>query len=156
MFKADGSYVRRVVPSPQPKRIVESDAITALIQRDHLVICNGGGGVPVVENANGYRGIEAVIDKDLSAALLARQIEADALLILTDADAVYLDWGKPTQRPLAQVTPELLRGMQFDAGSMGRKWPPAASLLKPATALPDRRAGRRRGDPGGRERHVDS
>jgi carbamate kinase len=74
-----------------------------------------------VENANGYRGIEAVIDKDLSAALLARQIEADALLILTDADAVYLDWGKPTQRPLAQVTPELLRGMQFDAGSMGPK-----------------------------------
>ncbi|MDU4268532.1 MAG: carbamate kinase [Enterobacter hormaechei] len=121
VFKADGSYFRRVVPSPQPKRIVESDAITALIQRDHLVICNGGGGVPVVENANGYRGIEAVIDKDLSAALLARQIEADALLILTDADAVYLDWGKPTQRPLAQVTPELLRGMQFDAGSMGPK-----------------------------------
>lgn len=106
VFKADGSYFRRVVPSPQPKRIVESDAITALIQRDHLVICNGGGGVPVVENANGYHGIEAVIDKDLSAALLARQIEADALLILTDADAVYLDWGKPTQRPLAQVTPE--------------------------------------------------
>jgi carbamate kinase len=68
VFKADGSYFRRVVPSPQPKRIVESDAITALIQRDHLVICNGGGGVPVVENANGYHGIEAVIDKDLSAA----------------------------------------------------------------------------------------
>ncbi|GHM31342.1 hypothetical protein ECZU45_51290 [Escherichia coli] len=120
-FKADGSYFRRVVPSPQPKRIVESDAITALIQRDHLVICNGGGGVPVVEKANGYRGIEAVIDKDLSAALLAYQIGADALLILTDADAVYLDWGKPTQRPLAQVTPELLRGMQFDTGSMGPK-----------------------------------
>ncbi|EOT7377579.1 carbamate kinase [Enterobacter cloacae] len=121
VFKADGSYFRRVVPSPQPKRIVESDAIAALIQRDHLVICNGGGGVPVVENANGYHGIEAVIDKDLSAALLARQIEADALLILTDADAVYLDWGKPTQRPLAQVTPELLKGMAFDAGSMGPK-----------------------------------
>ncbi|KGQ13522.1 Carbamate kinase [Beauveria bassiana D1-5] len=85
--KADGQYFRRVVPSPQPKRIVESDAITALIQRDHLVICNGGGGVPVVEKADGYHGIEAVIDKDLSAALLARQIEADALLILTDADA---------------------------------------------------------------------
>ena len=75
----------------------------------------------MVENARGYHGIEAVIDKDLSAALLARQIEADALLILTDADAVYLDWGKPTQRPLAQVTPELLKGMQFDAGSMGPK-----------------------------------
>ncbi|ECR4920011.1 carbamate kinase [Salmonella enterica] len=112
---------RRVVPSPQPKRIVENDAIRALISRDHLVICNGGGGVPVVEKADGYHGIEAVIDKDLSAALLASQIHADALLILTDADAVYLDWGKPTQRPLAQVTPELLREMQFDAGSMGPK-----------------------------------
>lgn len=121
VFKADGSYFRRVVPSPQPKRIIESDAITALIARDHLVICNGGGGVPVVENANGYHGIEAVIDKDLSAALLARQIEADALLILTDADAVYLDWGTPTQRPLAQVSPEVLKTMQFDAGSMGPK-----------------------------------
>ncbi|AMO50817.1 carbamate kinase [Kosakonia oryzendophytica] len=120
-FKADGHYVRRVVPSPQPKRIVESDAIAALIQREHLVICNGGGGVPVVENANGYHGVEAVIDKDLSAALLARQIEADALLILTDADAVYLDWGKPTQRPLAQISPEVLQGLSFDAGSMGPK-----------------------------------
>ncbi|SUH40072.1 carbamate kinase [Salmonella enterica subsp. enterica] len=109
------------MPSPQPKRIVENDAIRALISRDHLVICNGGGGVPVVEKADGYHGIEAVIDKDLSAALLASQIHADALLILTDADAVYLDWGKPTQRPLAQVTPELLREMQFDAGSMGPK-----------------------------------
>lgn len=120
-FKADGTYFRRVVPSPQPKRIVESDAINALISRDHLVICNGGGGVPVVEKADGYHGIEAVIDKDLSAALLARQIEADALLILTDADAVYVDWGKPGQRPLAQVTPALLDEMTFDAGSMGPK-----------------------------------
>lgn len=120
-FKADGNYFRRVVPSPQPKRIVESDAISTLIQRDHLVICNGGGGVPVVDKGNGFEGIEAVIDKDLSAALLARQLNADALLILTDADAVYLDWGKPTQRPLAQVTPELLNGMTFDAGSMGPK-----------------------------------
>lgn len=136
-FKADGSYFRRVVPSPQPKRIVESDAITALIQRDHLVICNGGGGVPVVEKANGYRGIEAVIDKDLSAALLAYQIGADALLILTDADAVYLDWGKPTQRPLAQVTPEnCSEACSLTPDRWGRKWPPAASLLKLATVLP--------------------
>ena len=97
IFKADGKAFRRVVPSPQPKRIVESDAIRTLIARDHLVICNGGG------------------------ALLARQLHADALLILTDADAVYLDWGKPTQRPLSQVTPELLGEMQFDAGSMGPK-----------------------------------
>lgn len=119
--KADGQYYRRVVPSPQPKRIVESDAITALIQRDHLVICNGGGGVPVVEKADGYHGIEAVIDKDLSAALLARQIEADALLILTDADAVYFDWGTPAQRPISHITPQELDGMKFDAGSMGPK-----------------------------------
>lgn len=121
IFKADGNAFRRVVPSPQPKRIVESDAIRTLIARDHLVICNGGGGVPVVERADGYHGIEAVIDKDLSAALLASQLHADALLILTDADAVYLDWGKPTQRPLAQVTPALLSEMHFDAGSMGPK-----------------------------------
>ena len=129
IFKADGNSFRRVVPSPQPKRIVESDAICALIARDHLVICNGGGGVPVVEKADGYHGIEAVIDKDLSAALLASQIHANALLILTDADAVYLDWGKPTQRPLAQVTPELLGEMQFDAGSMGPKVTACATFV---------------------------
>ncbi|RPH29808.1 carbamate kinase [Buttiauxella warmboldiae] len=119
--KADGHYFRRVVPSPQPMRIVESDAITALIQRDHLVICNGGGGVPVVEKTGGLHGIEAVIDKDLSAALLARQIEASALLILTDTDAVYLDWGTATQRPISQITPQELDAMVFDAGSMGPK-----------------------------------
>ncbi|WP_312953298.1 carbamate kinase [Superficieibacter sp.] len=120
-MKADGAWFRRVVPSPLPVRIVESDAIEALIARDHLVICNGGGGVPVVHKADGYHGIEAVIDKDLSAALLARQLHADALLILTDADAVYLDWGTATQRPLVQATPALLKEMAFDAGSMGPK-----------------------------------
>ena len=120
-FKADGKGYRRVVPSPQPKRILDSDAISALMQRDHLVICNGGGGVPVVEKADGWHGIEAVIDKDLSAALLARQIEADALLILTDADAVYLNWGQPGQRPLTRTTPEELSHLTFDAGSMGPK-----------------------------------
>ncbi len=121
VFRQDGEWTRRVVPSPQPKRILESDAISALIQRGHLVICNGGGGVPVVEKGDGYHGIEAVIDKDLSAALLARQIEADALLILTDANGVYLNWGQPDQRPLAQVTPAELKAMTFDAGSMGPK-----------------------------------
>lgn len=136
-FKADGTYFRRVVPSPQPKRIVEKEAITALIARDHLVICNGGGGVPVVENANGYHGIEAVIDKDLSAALLARQIEADALLILTDADAVYLDWGKPTQRPLAQVTRRCSEICISTPVRWGQKSPPAVSLSRRAEASPE-------------------
>lgn len=120
-MKPDGTHFRRVVPSPQPQRIVESRAIAALLEHDHLVICNGGGGVPVVEKADGYHGVEAVIDKDLSAALLARQLEADALLILTDADAVYLDWGKPSQHPLTHVTPEELDRLTFDAGSMGPK-----------------------------------
>jgi carbamate kinase len=136
VFKADGRYFRRVVPSPQPKRIVESDAITALIQRDHLVICNGGGGVPVVENANGYHGIEAVIDKDLSAALLARQIEADALLILTDADAVYSTGANPPSARWHRSRRHCSETCSSTPARWGRKWPPAASLLKPATALP--------------------
>jgi len=120
-MKADGQHFRRVVASPQPLSIIETDAINALLQDGHLVICNGGGGVPVCKTAEGLEGAEAVIDKDLSAALLARQLHADALLILTDADAVYLDWGKPTQRPLQQTTTRDLAGMIFDAGSMGPK-----------------------------------
>lgn len=130
IFKADGKVFRRVVPSPQPKRIVDRDAIQGLITRDHLVICSGGGGVPVVKKADGYHGIEAVIDKDFSAALLASQLGADALLILTDADAVYLDWGKPTQRPLVQATPERLSEMQFDTGSMGPKVSACAEFVR--------------------------
>lgn len=121
-MKADGEFVRRVVPSPMPVRIVEDQAILALTERGHLVICNGGGGIPVTGNSQGqFSGVEAVIDKDLSAALLATQLSADALLILTDADAVYLDWGKPDSRALRQVTPADLQGMTFDAGSMGPK-----------------------------------
>ncbi|WP_261643882.1 carbamate kinase [Erwinia mallotivora] len=121
-MKADGEFVRRVVPSPMPVRIVEDQAILALTERGHLVICNGGGGIPVTGNSQGqFSGVEAVIDKDLSAALLATQLSADALLILTDADAVYLDWGKPDSRALRQVTPADLLGMTFDAGSMGPK-----------------------------------
>ena len=89
--KADGQYFRRVVPSPQPIGIVECDAIETLIKRNHLVICTGGGGIPVKRENNKLIGVEAVIDKDMSAAYLAKQLNADALLILTDADAVYLD-----------------------------------------------------------------
>ncbi|MFO6299412.1 carbamate kinase [Rahnella selenatireducens] len=120
-MKADGQHFRRVVASPQPLSIIETDAINTLLKDGHLVICNGGGGVPVCKTADRLEGAEAVIDKDLSAALLARQLHADALLILTDADAVYLDWGKPTQRPLHQTTTRDLAGMTFDAGSMGPK-----------------------------------
>ncbi|UTV27379.1 carbamate kinase [Photobacterium atrarenae] len=119
--KPDGPYFRRVVPSPLPTGIIEDDAITALIKQNHLVICTGGGGIPVKEENGKLVGVEAVIDKDMSAAFLAKQLGADALLILTDADAVYLDWGKPTQKALRSTTPTELAQYQFDAGSMGPK-----------------------------------
>ncbi|MBF4336682.1 carbamate kinase [Vibrio anguillarum] len=119
--KPDGQYFRRVVPSPQPIGIVEHDAISQLISAGHLVICTGGGGIPVKCENGKLVGVEAVIDKDMSAAFLAKQLNADALLILTDADAVYLDWGKPTQHALRSTTPSELANYQFDAGSMGPK-----------------------------------
>ncbi|QCR37196.1 carbamate kinase [Nissabacter sp. SGAir0207] len=121
VMHADGDHFRRVVPSPRPQRIVELAAIQALLAQQHLVICCGGGGAPVVREGQGLRGVEAVIDKDLCAALLAEEIGADALLILTDAEAVCLDWGTPAQRALADVTPADLAGLTFDAGSMGPK-----------------------------------
>ncbi len=120
-IKPDGDGFRRVVASPQPVSIVENAAITALLAEDHLVICNGGGGIPVTDNGQGLQGIEAVIDKDLSAAMLARQLNADALLILTDADAVYLNWNTPAQKAIGQTTVSSLEELQFDAGSMGPK-----------------------------------
>ncbi|MCC4237296.1 carbamate kinase [Vibrio anguillarum] len=119
--KPDGQYFRRVVPSPQPIGIVEHDAISQLISAGHLVICTGGGGIPVKRENGKLVGVEAVIDKDMSAAFLAKQLNADALIILTDADAVYLDWGKPTQHALRSTTPSELANYQFDAGSMGPK-----------------------------------
>ena len=91
-MKRDGKYLRRVVPSPTPVRIEESESIERLLGEGHVVICCGGGGIPVLENG---QGAEAVIDKDLAAALLAEQIDADGLVILTDADAVYEHWGTP-------------------------------------------------------------
>lgn len=121
IVKPDGQHFRRVVPSPRPTGIVEHEAITQLIEAGHLVICTGGGGIPVKKEHGKLVGVEAVIDKDMSAAFLAKQLNADALLILTDADAVYLDWGKPTQHALRSTTPDELAKFEFDAGSMGPK-----------------------------------
>lgn len=121
IVKPDGQHFRRVVPSPRPTGIVEHEAITQLIDAGHLVICTGGGGIPVKKENGKLVGVEAVIDKDMSAAFLAKQLDADALLILTDADAVYLDWGKPTQHALRSTTPSELAMFEFDAGSMGPK-----------------------------------
>ncbi|WP_375751465.1 carbamate kinase [Vibrio sp. HN007] len=128
--KPDGEHFRRVVPSPLPTGIVEHDAITTLIDQDHLVICTGGGGIPVKIEDGKLVGVEAVIDKDMSAAFLAKQLHADALLILTDADAVYLDWGKPTQEAIRTATPTELSKIEFDAGSMGPKIDASCEFVK--------------------------
>ena len=120
-MKADGDYIRRVVPSPRPLNIVDSAAIQTLMDAGHLVICCGGGGIPVVADTHGYRGVEAVIDKDLTAAALASAIHADHLLILTDADAVYVDWGTPQARPLHHATIATLAPFAAPDGAMGPK-----------------------------------
>lgn len=118
----DGVYWRRLVPSPEPRRILEMKAIELLVGAGITVICAGGGGVPVIRDAAGaLRGVEAVIDKDLSAALLAAELFADALICLTDVDAVYEDWPTPGVRPIRQATVRQLRGIHFSPGSMGPK-----------------------------------
>lgn len=129
-IKPDGEYFRRVVPSPQPTGIVEHEAIEKLINEGHLVICTGGGGIPVKRVNGKLEGVEAVIDKDMSAAFLARQLGADALLILTDADGVYLDWGTPTQHVIRNATPSELAKVEFDAGSMGPKIDASCEFIK--------------------------
>ena len=119
---ADGAHWRRVVPSPEPQRILELGAIRLLLEAGVIVVCAGGGGVPVVADpAGGWRGVEAVVDKDLSAALLADALDADALLLLTDVDAVYRDWGTDRARPIRRATAGSLRAETFEAGSMGPK-----------------------------------
>jgi len=123
-FRQDGAKWRRVVPSPEPKRIVEIQPITWLLGREAVVICAGGGGIPTKYRSSdhsGLMGVEAVIDKDLAGELLAENVSADLFLMATDVDGVYLDWGKPEQRRLDQVTPEELAGYQFASGSMGPK-----------------------------------
>lgn len=118
----DGDRWRRVVPSPEPLRILEINSIRLLLQAGVVVICSGGGGVPMVpDETGGLRGVEAVIDKDLSAALLALSLDDDVLLMLTDVDAVYRDWPEPMSRPIHTATPAELRAMDFPIGSMGPK-----------------------------------
>jgi carbamate kinase len=123
-FKRDGDGYRRVVPSPKPQRIFELNQIKWLLERGCVVICGGGGGIPT-RYVDGHQlvGVEAVIDKDHASGLLARDVGADWFLMATDVDAVYLDWGKPTQRAIGRVNPHVLKGMldQFPAGSMGPK-----------------------------------
>jgi carbamate kinase len=119
----DGGGFRRVVASPEPRRIIELETIKRLAGAGVIVICAGGGGIPVVvDPASGRRvGVEAVIDKDLSAALLAIQVEAEFLLLLTDVDAVQEGWGGPGARPIRSATPARLRMLCFAPGSMAPK-----------------------------------
>jgi carbamate kinase len=109
------------VPSPDPKEIIQLAAIRRLLDDGFLVVCVGGGGVPVIRVAGGHEGVEAVIDKDLASSLLAVGLEADVLLLATDVDAVYVDWDTRDQRAVARATPGWLRAQAFAGGSMGPK-----------------------------------
>jgi carbamate kinase len=121
-FVPEGRGFRRAVPSPAPRRIREINAIRLLVQSGTVVICAGGGGIPVIATEDGaLQGVEAVIDKDLSSALLAEEIGADALLLLTDVPAVWTKWPMSDGQPIGRITPQELRALAFDAGSMGPK-----------------------------------
>jgi carbamate kinase len=124
VFKADGDKWRRVVASPEPKRIFELRPMKWLLERNTIVIAAGGGGIPTAYDPQAERklvGVECVIDKDLATELLARELGADLYVMLTDADAVYVDWGQATQRAIRRASPDALAAMKFAAGSMGPK-----------------------------------
>ncbi|NCB63243.1 MAG: carbamate kinase [Clostridia bacterium] len=129
-----GRGYRRVVPSPKPLRIIEKGSVNALLAQNHIVVTGGGGGIPVAEKNNAYMGVEAVVDKDLVAAIVARDVEADRLVILTGVDEVYVDFGKPTQRPIRRMTASEARAYmvqgQFPAGSMKPKIEAALGYLQ--------------------------
>ncbi|MGO4258416.1 carbamate kinase [Marmoricola sp. RAF53] len=123
-FKPDGNAWRRVVPSPEPRRIFEIRPIRWLLEQGVVLICAGGGGIPTMFTEPDERtlvGVEAVIDKDLASGLLAREVDADLLVMATDVDGVYADWGTPRQRLIERVTAAELRAGAFPAGSMGPK-----------------------------------
>ncbi len=133
VVKADGDRWRRVVPSPEPLRIFEIRPIRWLLERGVVVICAGGGGIPTMYDPDAERtlvGVEAVIDKDLASELLAREVEADLLVMVTDVDGVYADWGTEAQRRLDRITPGELRAMDFAAGSMGPKVEAASRFVE--------------------------
>jgi carbamate kinase len=120
--RQDGRYWRRVVPSPRPQRIVETRVVRLLLGSGAIVVCAGGGGVPVIRNDDGkLQGVEAVVDKDLATEVLAESLEADALLLLTDVAGVVRGFGTPEASPMRRATPAALRREDFAAGSMGPK-----------------------------------
>jgi carbamate kinase len=121
-IKPDGDKWRRVVPSPLPQRIFEIRPIRWLLERNTIVICAGGGGIPTIYDDNRrLQGTEAVIDKDLASELLARDLDADLYIMATDADAVYVGWGTPDAKAIKRASPDAIREYEFPAGSMGPK-----------------------------------
>lgn len=120
--RQDGDGWRRVVGSPRPQRVIETPLIRMLLENAVVVVCAGGGGVPVVRDETGeLRGVEAVVDKDLTSAVLAESLDAEVLLVLTDVPAVMRDYGTAQQQPIRQATPASLRALDLPSGSMGPK-----------------------------------
>jgi carbamate kinase len=129
--EASGNGLRRVVPSPLPVAILGIGPIRLLVEAGVCVICAGGGGIPVVRGPGGrMEGVEAVIDKDRTATLLARALEADILLMLTDVEAVFRNWGTPDQAVINSITPDALDAMRFAAGSMAPKVSAASDFVR--------------------------
>ncbi len=133
IVKPDGDHWRRVVASPRPTRIFEIRPMRWLLEKGAVVICAGGGGIPTMYAPGEDRrlvGVEAVVDKDLASSLLSRELEADLLVIATDVDGVYVDWGTPTQRRIERTTADELEAIDFPAGSMGPKVAAAAEFVR--------------------------
>lgn len=127
----DGAFWRRVVPSPVPQDIPDLKAVRLLVDSGAVVICGGGGGIPIVRGADGrHHGIEAVVDKDRASALLGTRLDADALLLLTDVDGVYEGFGTPDARRLDRVTHRQAAAMDLPAGSMAPKVEAALTFLR--------------------------
>ncbi len=138
MINDSGRGYRRVVPSPTPLDILEKETIIQLFEAGSVVISAGGGGVPVIRDNDGMvKGVEAVLDKDRTAALLARILAVETLLILTDVEKVYINYGKPEQRALSKMTVQECRKYlaegQFPSGSMGPKIESAITFLSGST-----------------------
>ncbi len=117
----DGDSLRRLVASPDPVRVVQAPLIRSLLRQGVLVVCAGGGGIPVVEESGRRQGVEAVVDKDLASSLLARQLGAEMLVCLTDVEGVMENWGTAEPRLIRHTDPETLRTMTFATGSMAPK-----------------------------------
>ena len=127
----DGEYWRRVVPSPAPREVLEAGVVATLLEQGAIVVCTGGGGVAVRAWEDGtHEGVEAVVDKDLASAVLARQIGADLLIILTDVPGVVAGYGTPEARLLERATPTQLRELGLPEGSMGPKAEACASFVQ--------------------------